>query len=389
MTWYMKKFREWEKGMVSIQKKQYDTYTLFDYNDWDDETGGIVDGPKNLYLSSQNLKYFPASISSLNSICILDLSNNLIRHIPDWLCKLSLLKDLYLYHNLINIIPDSISELISLRSLHLSNNHITTIPDSLTSLTNLTFLHLNDTNIASIPESISNLTNLHRFDIANNLLTIIPYYMANLRYLSYFDYRGNPINHIAPNVTRLFNRTHTSGITYHDAQSVHKHSIQDSIRRSISNILPQPYNKNILHEIQNYTILTEKCKMLLSSFVNDASVHTELDVTFSEVLDAVWSRIQINPNSQEIKKRLCEEMDESQGVCFTGRISRLINCLNGFDDMVIINIDQSEQIGTIISLVGNQIKDEYKREKHIEIVQARLRELDYDEAIIQEWIGYI
>ena len=37
--------------------------------------------------------------------------------------------------------------------------------------------------------------------------------------------------------------------------------------------------------------------------------------------------------------------------CFTGRLSRLINVLNGFYDDIIINIGTNEQIGNIIILI--------------------------------------
>ena len=37
--------------------------------------------------------------------------------------------------------------------------------------------------------------------------------------------------------------------------------------------------------------------------------------------------------------------------CFTGRISRLVNCLNGFTDLVNINIEDNQQIGNIIVII--------------------------------------
>jgi hypothetical protein len=44
--------------------------------------------------------------------------------------------------------------------------------------------------------------------------------------------------------------------------------------------------------------------------------------------------------------------------CFTGRISRLINCLNGFDELVNIKIAGNEQISQIISLTRNKLEKE-------------------------------
>jgi hypothetical protein len=120
-------------------------------------------------------------------------------------------------------------------------------------------------------------------------------------------------------------------------------------------------------------------------------VHTVLNITFRELLLYVFNRIQINEHRDEIKKILNVEMHESVCKCFTGRISRLINCLNGFDDLVNIKISGNEQISQIISLTKNKLEKEgnYSVELHREQVINSLKDLDYDNDIINEWISYI
>jgi len=44
-------------------------------------------------------------------------------------------------------------------------------------------------------------------------------------------------------------------------------------------------------------------------------------------------------------------MQESECKCFTGRISRLVNCLSGYSDKVKIQISEGEEIGNIISVI--------------------------------------
>ena len=84
-------------------------------------------------------------------------------------------------------------------------------------------------------------------------------------------------------------------------------------------------------------------------------------------------------------------MHESVCKCFTGRISRLINCLNGFDELVNIKIAGNEQISQIISLTRNKLVKEgnYSVELHRKLVFSSLKELDYDNDIISEWVNYI
>jgi DNA-binding transcriptional regulator YhcF (GntR family) len=77
--------------------------------------------------------------------------------------------------------------------------------------------------------------------------------------------------------------------------------------------------------------------------------------------------------------------------CFTGRISRLIDCLNGFDELVQINISDTEQIGQVISQIAINLesKNEYTVEKHKEYAIKELLERGYTKEVIKEWIQHI
>ena len=93
----------------------------------------------------------------------------------------------------------------------------------------------------------------------------------------------------------------------------------------------------------------------------------------------------------EIYKILEQEMNESICKCFTGRMSRLINCLNGFDDNIVINISNNEQIGNIIILIKDKLllENNYTEELHKKIVMKELYDRGYSKDIIDEWIDYI
>ena len=84
-------------------------------------------------------------------------------------------------------------------------------------------------------------------------------------------------------------------------------------------------------------------------------------------------------------------MTDSMCKCFTGRISRLINYLNGFDDLVKINISENEQIGQIISLVREKLEDEnkYTVELHKKICEIELKERGFEDEKIKEWLEFI
>ena len=84
-------------------------------------------------------------------------------------------------------------------------------------------------------------------------------------------------------------------------------------------------------------------------------------------------------------------MTDSICKCFTGRMSRLINCLNGIDDRVSITISDNEQIGNIIISIIKKLeeKSEYTIELHRELVEKELLERGFTQDIIQIWIDSI
>ena len=115
-----------------------------------------------------------------------------------------------------------------------------------------------------------------------------------------------------------------------------------------------------------------------------------LNITFKELFIAVVIEMEkLSPDLQvEIKKRLNEEMQESNCKCFTGRISRLVNSLSGYSDKVKIQITENEEISNIISVIINK-----RGLKTIEIlkeeVNIALKERGYTDETIKAWLEYI
>ncbi len=85
------------------------------------------------------------------------------------------------------------------------------------------------------------------------------------------------------------------------------------------------------------------------------------------------------------------EMNDALCKCFTGRISRLVNCLNGFNTNIKINISDNEQIGNIIILIKNKLIEEnrYNLKIHKQLVIENLLDKQYDMTTINEWLEYL
>ena len=121
----------------------------------------------------------------------------------------------------------------------------------------------------------------------------------------------------------------------------------------------------------------------------DTSVHTALNLTFSEMLSVVWNRIRMLESGDEIKKTLNTEILDSECKCFTGKISRLVNCLAGYDELVVVEIVDKEQIGVVIEIVRNHLGGSYTVEEHRRISILELLERGYSREVIDEWVGQI
>ena len=221
----------------------------------------------------------------------------------------------------------------------------------------------------------------------NQLTQLRLQHVQNLRYI---EYGNNVIEFIAPNLLRAINNTKQN--VYTDHQNVHNHNIQECIRKSISNIINIPPTIQSLSDyIVNNTILTEQSKQLLFEYIEDKTVHSTLLITFEELLLHTMSVINKDEHADEILKIMNIELDDSLCKCYTGRMSRIINCLNGFSDLVHVQVSESEQIGQIISIVKDLLfsKEEYTVEKHKELARTELVNRGYNNDTIETWIRCI
>ena len=277
----------------------------------------------------------------------------------------------------------------NLTHLYCYSNQLQSL-NGIENLHNLTYFNCSYNKLTSLNgiENLHNLTELHCSH--NELISINP--IINLRQLRYIFYNNNPIDHIPPNIQRLLNRQRVGQNIYADTQSVHNHSIQESVRNSINNILQfKPEVSDVIEIILTDPILTSETKSLLMEYSACTDVHSTLNITFEELLTYVYNRIQLSEHSDEIKKVLNIEMSDSVCKCFTGRISRLINSLNGFDPLVENKISDNEQIAQIIKIVESELISAkiYTIKLHRQMTTDRLSNLGYAPDVIDLWIQNI
>jgi hypothetical protein len=243
-----------------------------------------------------------------------------------------------------------------------------------------------------LPNEIGQLIYLREFNCSDNQLTRFPNEIGQLIRLSHFNYSDNPITYIPPNINRILTRIKNHQNIYTDQQNVHNHDIQNGIRQTINNIIQlEPSIKNLETFILENVLLTDKTKSLLFDYISNEDLFN--NVTFKELLLVVITIIETKgeENIKDIYEILNEEMNDAECKCLTGRISRLINTLNGQDERITINISDKEQIGNIIVLIKNTLDtaNKYTVEKHKELATKELQKRGFSKEVIDEYVNYI
>jgi len=101
-------------------------------------------------------------------------------------------------------------------------------------------------------------------------------------------------------------------------------------------------------------------------------MHSSLLITFS-------------PNKDEILTVLNQEINDGLYMCFTGRLTRLLNTLVGFYDDIELQISDSEQITNIIMA----LKNKFSGDQLMIAIRKELQDRQYSKSIINEWLAYI
>ena len=349
---------------------------------------GMLKNLKSLkILNYSELEILPESIVNLTNLKVLFINDTMMQTLSDWIGTLSNLTRLDISHNQLTEIPKSIGNLSNLTRLDISRNQLTDIPDRIGNLSNLTHLDISSNRLSTLPDWIGILRNLTTLEVNRNNLTSLPISLINLRNLAFFYYYDNPIEYIPPQVERLMGRRNGNNL-YSDSQSVHNTDIQRSFRESVERITKKKCKYDFdetMRQILNSS-LNKHCKESLVEYCNNEEPHVVLQITFKELLPFVWERIVDNEHKEEILRILENEMSDSECKCFTGRLTRLVNTLNGFDSDIVMNISDKEQINNLLIIIRG-MNDEI--DKKVEYFEKEMMERGYSEEIINEWIEYI
>jgi hypothetical protein len=127
-----------------------------------------------------------------------------------------------------------------------------------------------------------------------------------------------------------------------DAQSVHRSSVQNTTQRILNQIItrPVPADQETVFEINvdfnNPEIVgwrSEAYKLTTMNMFTDEYFSLEaFSVRYGDVVDRVWAFVRGHAERVELTVRLAQEISEGTGMCANGKMARLVNVLQGYDE---------------------------------------------------------
>lgn len=166
-----------------------------------------------------------------------------------------------------------------------------------------------------------------------------------------------------------------------DSQSVHRSSVQTMTERAVRTLIqrPIPADQDTLSEIfetlrspvvrwytpentaQSNAALRTR---VITEFTENYFETEAFSIKYSAVVDAVWAFIRSHANKNDLALRLAQELAEGLGMCSNGKMARLVNVLQGYDETVASPVSPMEVFQNKIAAVAQMPLGERKGAAH-------------------------
>ena len=332
----------------------------------------------SINLSRNHIRIFNFT-NLTNSLTYLNISHNFIREIPILPNNLG---TFICCENKLTQLPVNLP--YNLRVLKCCKNFLQILPPLPNSLRILACKY---NRLAILPDSIRDCNLLEDLKYEGNLGIQIPEDVLELLEVIIIQRRAH---HPAYQGNLQINHQRT---IYADGQNVHDSTIQKDVLKIIEKLKKEKI------EIDNLTICLQECKKdindddnaaILTNLCHISTKHSEIGQTFGGIFVLIWNRIRESPNRKEMVNILAGELSEMQTVCYTGRISRLVNVLSGFYDNINVGISETAQIQGKYDIIAKKLKDvDDKLVYNIVfkyMFKELLEELKLDPGIVTIWL---
>jgi hypothetical protein len=147
-----------------------------------------------------------------------------------------------------------------------------------------------------------------------------------------------------------------------DSQSVHRSSVQEMAQKGVTKILAGPAPAQGTDTLFEITVaFTEPSipwvagtyEQTIQELHRDYEIGEAFGVKYSQAIDHLWTFIKAHVERIELTRRLAEELCEGRGMCSNGKMARLVNVLQGYDDeMTVVVAPLREQFQSKIAALA-------------------------------------
>lgn len=161
----------------------------------------------------------------------------------------------------------------------------------------------------------------------------------------------NPIDNMTINQERI-------KTVYNDSQNVHSSNLNESVLKACVSLMeiehPGGFNS------EKVKLILQEISPEYKDIINTVLERIEIDTSrfkwkdnifgLHDVFSSLWKYINKHSSSDELYKRLIEEMVAMTKYCTTGHISRFINVIQGYtdDEKLSVHISDEQQIRAVI-----------------------------------------
>jgi len=190
--------------ITSIQKLRFFNNSKSKYP----ENLGSLKNINSLWISGDSIANLPKSIielKELNELIINECPKIEFYNLFETLSVMDNLKELDLSENLMKKVPDNIGRLKQLKELWLDDNNLTEVSKGIKSLPNLEYLRLFSNEINSLDFTHNDLPSLKNIDLCYNPFKIFPIELSELKNLERITMWYTDVNFIPNDISKLNN----------------------------------------------------------------------------------------------------------------------------------------------------------------------------------------
>jgi hypothetical protein len=193
----------------------------------------------------------------------------------------------------------------------------------------------------------------------------------------------------------------TLGTTYDNRQNVHLSSVQDNMRIALDKIFNMSLNSymsfaSIVNVLKNERKLKKRTIEFFAKVCDKDLYHSGYNVGYKKLFEQVYAIIINSSFKEDLLKIFIDEVEETADeTCLTGKMTRMVNVLNGFVLDINVGISKTEELSNSIIVLRNKYAKIYVNEpdKYIEelvpVVWQMLEDNCVPENEHEVWLEYV